>query len=145
MIRPMFYAFPEDRQAQAQKQQFLFGDSLLVAPVTEKGARTKKVWLPAGLWHDFWTGETYMGDRWAEVFAPLDRIPLFVRGGSVIPMAEPMLHTGEQSPDRLLLHVYPGSAGSFTLYEDDGYTYAYEKGQFAKTRFTYEEPDGGKN
>ena len=139
MMRPMFYAFPEDRQAREQKQQFMFGDSLLVAPVTEKGARTKKVWLPEGVWHDFWTGKAYTGGCWVEVFAPLDTLPLFVRGGSVIPMAEPMLHTNAQPLDRLQLHVYPGSDGSFTLYEDDGYTYAYEKGQFAKTRFIYEE------
>ena len=141
MMRPMFYAFPEDKQAAKEQYQFLFGDSLLVAPVTEKGARTKRVWLPEGIWYDFHTGEKYTGGKYVEVFAPLEKLPLFVRGGSVIPMTEKMLHTGGQRLDKLILHVYPGSDGSFTLYEDDGYTYAYEKGQYATTCFTYSDAE----
>ena len=137
MMRPMFYAFPEDSVASKEQHQFMFGDSILVAPVTEKGARTKRVWLSEGIWYDFHTGEKYTGGKYAEVFAPLDTLPLFVRGGSLIPMAEEMLHTDAQRLDKLILHIYPGSDGSFTLYEDDGYTYAYEKGQYAKTCLTY--------
>ena len=141
MMRPMFYAFPEDSVAAKEQYQFMFGDSILVAPVTEKGARTKRVWLPEGIWYDFHTGKKYTGGKCAEVFAPLDTLPLFVRGGSLIPMAEEMLHTDAQRLDKLILHIYPGSDGSFHLYEDDGYTCAYEKGQWAKTGFAYKDAE----
>ena len=69
MMRPMFYAFPEDDQAAKEQYQFLFGESILVAPVTEKGARTKRVWLPEGIWYDFHTGEKYLGGQYAEVWS----------------------------------------------------------------------------
>lgn len=137
VIRPMFFAFPEDETAAQHEHQFMFGDSILVAPVIEKGARTRQVYLPKGVWHDYWTGRIYEGGQVVDVFAPLDQVPLFVKGGAIIPMAEGKMSTNESMADRLKLHVYAGADGEFALYEDDGYTYAYENGECALTRYAY--------
>ena len=137
MMRAMFYAFPNDEKAVASQHQFMFGDSILVAPVTEKGHRTKEVYLPEGIWYHFWTDEQYTGKQSVETFAPLDTLPLFVKGGAIIPTVENTMHTNGPVPEKLTVHIYPGANGDFTLYEDDGYTYAYEKNQCALTQFTY--------
>ena len=142
VMRAMFYAFPEDEKAAQYEHQFMFGDSILVAPVTGKGVRTKQVYLPEGCWHDFWTGKAYDGGQTVDAFAPLDTLPLFVKGGAIIPMVEGKLHTNESMADRLKLHVYAGADGAFELYEDDGYTYAYEKNEYALTRFCYDDAAG---
>ncbi|MEM4531977.1 MAG: DUF5110 domain-containing protein, partial [Thermofilaceae archaeon] len=115
--------------------EFLVGPFLLVAPVLKEGARSREVYLPSGEWFDFWTDRVYRGPARLVVEAPLDRVPLFVKAGAVIPMWPPMNHVGERKPDPLFLHVYAGN-GSFTLYEDDGETLEYTKGAYALTRIS---------
>ncbi|MBN1135055.1 MAG: DUF4968 domain-containing protein [Anaerolineae bacterium] len=133
MMRPLALAFPTDRRTYNLDDQFLFGDALLAAPVGYPGQTRRRVYLPEGAWYDFWTGTGCGGDM--EVDAPLERMPIFVRAGSVVPMAPVVQHTGEWPPPALHLHIYPGD-GESRLYEDDGHTLAYQAGEFRSTRFT---------
>lgn len=134
LMRPLAFDFPADGKACACKDQYLFGDSLMVAPVTRYGCRTVEVYLPEGVWYDFWTDREYRGGRSVSVAAPLDRIPVFVRAGAVIPETEEAAHTGASDFSQITLHVYPGAAGEFLFYEDAGEGYAYEKGEYRLTR-----------
>ena len=104
--------------------------------MTRQGATQWTVYLPAGTWHDYWTHETYHGPAGVTVAAPLDRLPLFVRGGAIIPQGPVMQYDGERSLDEVTLLVYPEGKSSFSLYEDDGLTNAYRDGSYAETRFT---------
>ncbi len=134
MMRPLALAFPEDRRTYNLDDQFLFGDLLLVAPVGHPGQRSRRVYLPGGRWYDFWTGEQVCGEITAD--APLERMPLYVRAGSVLPMGPVLQHTGEwpAAVEALHLHIYPGEGESW-LYEDDGHSLAYRSGEFQLTRF----------
>lgn len=138
-MRAMVMDFADDAKAVTAEHQFTFGPALLVAPVTQPRARGREVYLPDGIWYDFWTGRPYQGGQSVTVEAPLDTIPLFVRGGSLIPMGPDVLHADQRPLDEITLHVYPGRETAFELYEDDGDTYAYERGAFAKTRLAYRE------
>lgn len=135
IMRPLFLEFPGDPEtfARASQTTYLWGDRLLVAPVTRKGERVRKVYLPPGLWHDFWSPKTYQGGEYVYVDAPVEKLPLFVRAGSILPMREVQQFVGEKPLTNLELHVYPGADGAFTLYEDDGESLAYETGACALT------------
>ncbi len=141
VMRPLVFEFPDDEEAGRVDDEFLLGPSLLVAPVLREGARSREVYLPRGVWYDFWTDRAYEGPRWLTVDAPLDTVPLFVREGAVLPMWPPMRYVGERKPDPLYLHVYAGS-GSFELYEDDGETLEYTRGAYALTRISVERGPG---
>jgi alpha-glucosidase (family GH31 glycosyl hydrolase) len=138
-MRPLVLNYPGDPRVWDLGTQYLWGDDLLVAPVTKAGATSWTVYLPAGTWHDFWTHETHRGPAGVTVPAPLERVPLFVRGGAILPLAPVVQYAGEQKLRELTLLVYPdtesGPEGrsSFTLYEDDGETQAYLEGRFALT------------
>jgi alpha-glucosidase len=115
--------------------QYLWGDDLLVAPVTRRGATHWTVYLPAGTWHDFWTQDRYHGPAGVTVAAPLEHVPLFVRGGAIIPLGPVAQYDGEQPLDEVTLLAYPEAESSFTLYEDDGWSNAYRDGGWVETRF----------
>ncbi len=138
-MRAMILDFGGDPAAVAAEHQFMFGPAFLVAPVVEPRARRREVYLPDGIWYDFWTERRWEGGRTIEVEAPLDTLPLFVRGGSLIPMGPEILFADQRPLDEVTLHVYPGGDVTFELYEDDGDTYAYERGEYARTRITYRE------
>ena len=128
-MRALFMDFPNDPNVANLGDEYMFGPDLLVAPVTEQGATTKRVYLPAGAdWYNYWTNERLHGGQWIEAVAPIDTIPLFVRAGSILPLGAPVENTSQ--PQRLeKLRIYPGADVDFTLYSDDGKTYAYEKGE----------------
>jgi alpha-glucosidase len=110
----------------AYQQQFMFGPSIMVAPV-ESTKEITKVYLPEGEWYDFFNGQKYDGKQEIMIDCPLDKLPVFAKGGSIIPMMTDVQSTSEKSSDTLLVHIYFGSKGSvFNYYEDDGHTYAYE-------------------
>jgi alpha-glucosidase len=132
MMRPLSLAFPHDLRTYSLDDQFLLGDALLAAPVGYPGQRSRPVYLPGETWHDFWTGQPQSGTVTAD--APLERMPLYVRAGAVLPMGPVLQHTGQWPPGALGLHVYPGTGESW-LYEDDGHSMAYRSGQFQLTRF----------
>jgi alpha-D-xyloside xylohydrolase len=110
------------------RDEYMFGPAFLVAPVTEQGATSRSVYLPSGAdWYNFWTNEQTHGGQTVQVSAPIDKLPLFVRAGSIVPMGEPILSTNE-TQKLAKVRVYPGADADFMLYEDDGKTYAYETG-----------------
>jgi alpha-glucosidase len=134
IVRPLLLAFQDDTVTHTLDDQIMCGDAFLVAPVIEAGATHRSTYLPAGVWYDFWTDERLSGPARVEVEAPLERLPLFVRAGSVVPMVPPMQYVGERPVDRLTLHVYPGD-GESQLYEDDGRTWAFRDGEYRLNRF----------
>ena len=138
LMRPLVMDFPDDSAARESKDEFLFGPSFLVCPVTTKSAISRPVLLPAGTrWTDFWTGQTYPGGQTITAPAPIDTLPLYVRAGSLIPMGPFLQYTSEKPADPIELRVYPGANGAFTFYEDEGINYNYERGLFATIPLTW--------
>lgn len=132
IMRPLVLEFPDDKTTYRIDTQFLVGENLLVSPVTEPGAKTHELYLPAGEWYDFWNREKVTGNRWINAQAPLDRLPLFVRAGAVIPMQQTVQYTDQLPIDPLTLEIFPSAEAHGTYYEDDGITFAYQKGIFRK-------------
>ena len=134
MMRPLVMDFPGDTTARELVDEYMFGPAFLVAPVTTYQARSRNVYLPAttGDWYDFWTGTSTAGGQAVDAAAPYDSMPLFIRAGSIIPTGPDLQYTGEKPADPITLYVYAGADGAFTLYEDDGSTYGYERGAFAR-------------
>jgi alpha-D-xyloside xylohydrolase len=132
MMRPLVMDFRNDPQARGIPDQFMFGPAILVNPVTQSGATNRGVYLPSGpAWYDFWTGKVYPGGQTVEADAPVQTLPLFVKAGSIVPCG-PSVQQAMEKADPITLYVYTGADGAFTLYEDDGLTYAYERGKSAR-------------
>jgi len=132
-MRALFMDFPSDPHAAEIGNEYMFGPAFLVAPITEQGQTTKSVYLPSGTaWYNYWTNERFEGGQRIQVSAPIDTIPLFVKAGSIVPLGSAIESTHDKQG---IAHVkvYPGADGDFTLYSDDGQTYAYEKGEFKTT------------
>ncbi len=130
-MRPLVMDFRDDVKAQNIGDQFLFGPAILVNPVTEQGATTRHLYLPKAKWFDFWTGAGQTGQTDVNASAPLSRIPLYVRAGSIVPMGPDVEYAEQKPADPLEIRVYKGENGDFNLYEDDNNTYDYEKGAYA--------------
>jgi alpha-D-xyloside xylohydrolase len=131
-MRPLIMDFADDPRVKNIGDQFMFGPAILVTPVTEEGATTRRLYLPAGTrWYDFWTGDSEDGGKFVVASAPLSRMPLYVRAGSIIPMGPDIQYTDQKPADPIEVRVYPGASGEFTLYEDQNDTYNYEKGVYA--------------
>jgi len=136
VMRPLVFEFPADERVSAIQDQFMWGDDLMVAPLLKKGRNKRKVYFPQGSWYDFRTGEKYEGPAEVEVDAPLGKPPIFARAGAIIPLAPVMMNTGEKPWDPLTVLVFPAEhPSSFTLYEDDGSSFDYKKGEWARTTF----------
>ena len=131
MMRGLPMDFPEDENVRDLSDQWLFGPALMPCPVSEYKARSRSVYFPAGGWYDFYSGQYIAGGRRLDVAAPRARMPLFVRAGSIIPFGPAMEWSDELPADEIRLYVYAGADAAFTLYEDDGLTYAYENGAYA--------------
>jgi alpha-D-xyloside xylohydrolase len=138
-MRALFMDFPDDATAVRVPDEYMFGPALLVAPVTEQGATRREVYLPAHAdWYNYWTNERFRGGQTIEVEAPINTIPLFVRAGSILPLGAPIVSARQKQGISTVL-VYPGADSSFALYDDDGNTYAYEKGENAITTLQWDE------
>jgi alpha-glucosidase len=136
ILRPLFYEFPNDAHAYDVDDQFLLGNSLLVAPILRPDVRRRAVYLPAGEWIHWHTRQKFNSrGEFCAVNAPLDELPLFVRAGTILPMAEPMQFVGEKPQRHIALEVFPNPTARGYLYEDDGESFAHEKGRFCLTRF----------
>jgi alpha-D-xyloside xylohydrolase len=140
LMRPLVMDFRADADARGVADQFMFGPAFLVNPVTEYKARSRRVYLPAGsLWYDFWTGKQTTGGDTIAAEAPYDRIPLFIRAGSVVPVGPEQQYIGEKDAKALTVYVYAGANGQFSLYEDDGVSYDYEKQQFSRIPISWDD------
>jgi alpha-glucosidase/alpha-D-xyloside xylohydrolase len=130
VMRALWLHYPDDPKAVACPDEYLWGRDILVAPVVEKGARSRRIYLPRGAWYDFWTRERAEGGR--EFTRPLDleTIPLYVRAGAILPLGPVKQYTREHVDQPLSLSIYPGADASFLLYEDDGRSFNYRKGEW---------------
>jgi alpha-D-xyloside xylohydrolase len=139
MMRPLVMDFQSDTNVFNIPDQYMFGPALMACPVTTAGATNRNVYLPAGAtWYDFWTGATNAGGQTVSAAATIDKLPLYVRAGSIIPYG-PAIQYAMQTNDPIELRVYRGASGSFTLYEDEGDNYDYESGSYATIPFTWDE------
>jgi alpha-glucosidase/alpha-D-xyloside xylohydrolase len=136
-MRALFMDFPDDPRAANVPDEYMYGPAFLVAAVTEQGATKRTVYLPAGCdWYNYWTNERLHGGQTIEADAPIDTLPLFVRAGSIVPLGSEVLSADE--PQSIAsVRVYPGADGSFTIFQDDGKTYAYENGAGTVTKLTW--------
>jgi alpha-D-xyloside xylohydrolase len=170
-LRPLFSDFASDKRVWDMTDEFLFGQSILAAPIVEAqyteekiiredamtgwnrkdvtgtdkvlnvdwtATKATKKYLPKGTtWYDFWTNQKYKGGQDVELQTTFDQVPMFVRAGSILPLAPEMQYVGEKSWDELEVRIYPGANGTFTLYEDEGDNYNYEKGKYATITFSW--------
>ncbi len=139
IMRPLVMDFREDVRAQNIGDQFLFGPAILVNPVTEPGATARHLYLPAAKWYDFWTGAAIQGGRTLDAPTTIDRMPLYVRAGSILPLGPDVEYAAQKSADPIELRIYRGANGAFTLYEDENDTYDYEKGVYATIPFSWDD------
>ena len=143
IMRALEMAFPSDPRVRRIATEYMFGPAFLVSPVYRYRARRWPVYLPAGAsWYDFFTNRVYRGGRTVTVAAPLARLPLFVRAGSIVPMGPKIEYTGERPRAPITLLVYTGRSGRFTLYEDQGTSLGYQHGEYSLIPFSYDQADG---
>ena len=143
IMRALVMDFGQDTAARRVPDEYLFGPALLVSPVYQYGARSRSVYLPAGTdWYDAYTGALLRGGQHIDAPAPYERLPLFVRAGSIVPLGPALEYTGQKPADTLTLCVYRGADGSFSLYEDEGDNYHYEQGAYASIPLTYSNKEG---
>ncbi len=143
LMRPLVMDFPDDRRALEQRHQFMFGSSILVAPVVEGGVDRMEVYLPerpAG-WIDFWSGETHSGGKSVTVAVDLTKTPLFVEAGTGVPLGPAKQYAAQPTDEGWEIRIYPGADGSFTVYEDEGDNYNYEKGRFSTFDMTWNDAE----
>ncbi len=151
-MRALFMDFPQDKCVHDIDNQYMFGRSLLVAPVTEamyvdeaknvnlSQMKSKAVYLPAGCnWFDFWTGEQLNGAQTVDRETPIDIMPIYVKAGSILPIGPKVQYATEKKWDKLEIRVYPGSDGEFVLYEDENDNYNYEKGAYSTLSFKWDD------
>ena len=143
IMRPLVMDFTADANVNNIGDQFMFGSALMVAPVYEYGARSREVYFPASCgWYDFYSGKYVDGGQKLTVDAPYERIPLYVCEGAIVPYGPDMQYSDEKPASEITLYVYTGKDGAFTLYEDEGVNYNYEKGQYATIPFAYNDAEG---
>ena len=150
MARLLAFDFPDDLKARDLKDEYMFGPSLLVAPVTDPGVTSRKVYLPKftmangklGAWYDCRTGVRHAAGETVDAPAPLDSIPVFQKSGSIVVKGPVAMHADAQRGLPLEVVVAPGADAEFTLYDDDGITYDYERGAFTTTRLLWNDTTG---
>lgn len=140
VYRPLVLEFQDDANVFNLQDEAMIGSRLLIAPIVKPDEHSRPVYLPKGVWYDYWTNQRIEGGRVIQVEAPLDKLPLFVRGGSVLPLGPEMNYTSEKAIDPLTLVAYPdeGGAAKGSVYEDDGISFQYEGGVFRRTDINLE-------
>ena len=139
MMRPLILDFPNDRAVDSIPDQYMFGPQIMVCPVIHPGTLNRSIYLPGQAdWYDFWTGQRFPAGKTIEAKTPLNRIPLYVRAGSILPIG-PTVQYAMEKTDPIELRVYRGADDNFTLYDDTGEGYGYEQGQYAEIPITWNE------
>lgn len=138
IMRPLFFDYRDDPEVLNIDDQFMFGPYILVSPITTPSTYEREIYLPKGLWYDFWSGEL-LEHGFHKVKAPIDIIPLHVKAGAILPLAPISTRYSMQKIDEIELRIYRGRSTVFTLYEDDGETYDYEKGIYALIPIEWDE------
>ena len=136
IMQPLVYQFQADQKTHDIQDQFMFGDSMMMAPIVYQGTTSRDVYLPAGVkWVDYWTGQEYDGGQTINKQADLGTLPIYIKGDSIIPRREVQQHTGEKKLTNLILDTYLENNASYSFYEDDAQTENYTKGEFNVTNF----------
>jgi alpha-D-xyloside xylohydrolase len=142
LMRSLSLEFSSDKLAGQISDQFMFGEALLISPVTKEGAKERTLYLPAGQdWIDFWTGKRVRGGQSINAEAPLNRIPIYARAGSIIPFG-PHAESTSAKPNPIELRIYTGASAKFTLYEDEGDSYDYERGAYSEIPIHWDDRAG---
>ncbi|MDM8159996.1 glycoside hydrolase family 31 protein [Labilibaculum sp. K2S] len=143
IMRPLVMDFSADANVRNIGDQFMFGPAFMVCPVYKYQAREREVYFPEGTnWYDFYTGKYIQGGQKLNVDAPYEHIPLYIREGAIIPVGPEIQYTDEKPAEKIVLYVYRGQDGNFTLYEDEGVNYNYEKGSYSNIPFIYDDTKG---
>jgi alpha-glucosidase len=144
LFRPLVLNYQDDPNTYNLDDQFMIGNDLLIAPITKPDVTQRLVYLPKGVWYDYWTSKKYDGGKMIRVEAPLETVPLFVRGGAIVPFGPEMNYVGEKPVDPISFAIYPDEKGSAStaLYEDDGLTPDYLQGSFRRTTFSARQSAG---
>jgi len=145
IMRPLLLEYPDDWLAVGTNDEYLFGNDLLIAPIVKDYDESRSVYLPKGTWIDYWTDRRYVGPATVQVQSPLDRMPLFVRGGAILPSQQDMQYTDQFPIDPLTLDVYPDGSSSRQYYDDDGISFAYQKGVYFLEELSANETASGVN
>jgi len=145
MFRPLLLNYQNDYNTVTIEDQFMVGADLLAAPIVKQGQTQRMVYLPKGTWFDYWTGKAVQGGTTLHADAPLETVPLYVRGGAIVPMGPEMKYVGEKTGGPVTFAIYPDAKGhaEASLYEDDGVSPAYAKGAFRRTSVTYQSSAAG--
>ncbi len=141
LIRALSIGWPRDDKAVAVDDAYMWGDQFLVAPVYEKDAKVRNIYLPRGQWWDFWTSEPLAGARSFSRPVDLETLPLFVKAGAIVPFDPIRQFSGEEVSEPITLRIYPGADGRFTWYDDDGTSYAHEHGKFLRVECVWQDTD----
>jgi alpha-D-xyloside xylohydrolase len=141
IMRGLVMDFPGDKNVRDIGDQYMFGPALLINPVYTYGATQRSLYLPDAGWYDLYTGKYQKGGKHIKADAPFERMPVFIREGSVIPFGPELQYTAEKPADTITVHVYQGTNGNFNLYEDEALNYNYEKTAFSNIKFDYSESD----
>ena len=136
IVRPLVYEYPVDKHVRNISDEYMLGSFVLVAPVIAPGKEAREVYLPDGDWYDYYTGEKYSGGRYILADAPLDKVPVFIKAGAIIPVADGEIRSTEDiTEDKISILTYPGK-GSFVHYQDDNETFAYRNGAYNAVEYT---------
>lgn len=136
IVRPLVYEYPVDKHVRNISDEYMLGSFVLVAPVIAPGKEAREVYLPDGDWYDYYTGEKYSGGRYILADAPLDKVPVFIKAGAIIPVADGEISSTEDiTEDKISILTYPGK-GSFVHYQDDNETFAYRDGEYNAVEYT---------
>lgn len=136
LMRALVLEYQDDLNVYNITDQYLLGNNIMVCPVTEKGAITRVVYLPEGKWIDYWTGKVYEGHKYLNALAPLDKLPIFIKAGSIIPTQAVQQYVGQHTVENIVLEIYPFANSTYTLYNDDGKSLHYQKNEYALTQIT---------
>ena len=134
IMKALVLAYQNDYNTYSVEDEYLFGNDLLICPVTTKDAKTRVVYLPQGTWYDYFTGEKYEGEKHYNIVTPLDKLPIFVKEGAILPMQDVVQFDDRKAYGKITLEVFPGTSEGM-LYEDDGISEAYKENEFAQTVF----------
>jgi alpha-glucosidase/alpha-D-xyloside xylohydrolase len=141
IIRALWLHYPDDPSAVARGDQFLWGRDILVSPVVEKGAVSRRLYLPRGTWFDFWTEERLEGGREIDRKVDLETMPLHVRAGAIVPMGPVKEFVEQQVEAPLAITVFPGADGVYSMYEDDGRSFDYRKGEWMRIEMVWRDAE----
>ena len=142
LMSPLAYYYPKDKNVWGIKDQYFFGENMMVGIVTSYGQREKEMYLPEGDWYDFWTDMKYKGSQKVTIPSALDSNPLLVKAGSILPFGPRVQYATQPTEEPMTIKVYPGKDTEYTLYYDDNFTTSYQNGQYTEITFRYKESSG---